>query len=133
MNADEIKLLEQVFVDGYRRSTDKLGFLRLSGIPLELDGEEQAACKLIEVKISDTFTVGTAAPGFGSDELVYHPLPSEMVNNETALKFIFVHAKGTETFSLNQLLAIRDGRDPDEAQHDHDHAHGHHHHHDHHH
>ena len=129
MNAEEIKLLERVFVDGYRKAEDKLGFLRLSGIPMELDVEGQPPAKLVEVKVAETFTVGTAGPGFGSEELVYHPLPGEMVTSESVLEFLFVHAKGKETYSLNQLLAIRDGRDLDEAKHDHDHAHGHHHHH----
>ena len=129
MNAEEIKLLERAFIDGYRKAEDKLGFLKLSGLPMELDLEQLPACKLVEVKIAETFTVGTAGPGFGSKELVYHPLPGEMVTSETTLEFLFVHAGGTESFNLAQLMAIRDGRDAAEAQHDHDHAHGHHHHH----
>lgn len=129
MTAEEIKLLEQAFVDGYRKAQDKLGFLKLAGIPMELELEDKPPSKLIEVKVADTFTVGTAGPGFGSTELVYHPLPGEMVSAETTLDFLFVHAEGTETFSLAQLLAIRDGLNPDEAAHDHAHAHGHHHHH----
>jgi len=129
MNAEELKLLEQAFVDGYQSATDKLGFLRLSGLPMELSLDDQPPSKLVEVKVSNTFTVGTAAPGFGSPELVYHPLPSEMITNALQLEFLFLHAKGSETYSLAQLLAIRDGRDLDEAAHDHAHAHDHHHHH----
>ncbi|HEY9081158.1 hypothetical protein [Magnetovibrio sp.] len=129
MNADEIILLEHAFVEGYRSATDKLGFMRLAGLPMELNLDGQPPSKLVEVKVSDTFTVGTAAPGFGSTELVYHPLPSEMVTSALLLEFLYVHAHGRESYSLAQLLAVRDGRDPDEAAHDHAHAHGHHHHH----
>ena len=129
MDAEDIKLLERTFVDGYRRAEDKLGFLKLSGIPMELERDGRAPSKLIEVQINDAFTVGSAAPGFGSKELVYHPLPDEMVTLETALAFLFVHAEGTETYHLAQLLTIHDGRDPEEAAHAQAHAHGHHHHH----
>jgi len=130
MHDEELKLLEEVFIQGYRDSGDKLGFMRLSAIPMELDVEGQPPCKLVEVKISETFTVGQAAPGFASSELVYHPLPSKMVTSQSVLEFIFIHARGTETYSLSELLAIRDGHPPN---HDHDHGQDHTHHHDHHH
>lgn len=132
MNAEEIKHLEQAFTDGYRHATDKLGFVRLMGIPMELNVEGQPPSKMIEVKMAQVFTVGQAGPGFGSSELVYHPLPGKMVTDTCALEFVFVHAKGLQSLSLAELLAIRDGIDPKEAAHDHAHAHGHdHHHHDH--
>lgn len=138
MHDEERKLLEAVFTQGYRDASDKLGFMRLSGIPMELDLDGHPPSKLVEVKISETFTVGQAAPGFGSSELVYHPLPSKMVTSQGVLEFIFVHARGTERYGLAELLAIRDGKDPSAAaeHHDHDHEHGHehghaHHHHDH--
>ncbi|HEC90992.1 MAG TPA: hypothetical protein ENI55_04935 [Alphaproteobacteria bacterium] len=111
MDREEIKLLERVFGDGYRKAEDKLGFMRLSGIPMEMALDGRPACKLVMVKVSDTFTVGSAGPGFGSRDLVYHPFPGEMVTSETALEFIFVHGDGTETYTLAQLLAIRDRRD----------------------
>ena len=129
MNTEELKLLEQAFVDGYQNATDKLGFMHLAGLPMELDLDGQPPSKLVEVKVFNTFTVGTAAPGFGSSELVYHPLPSEMITTALKLEFLFVHAQGSETYALAQLLAIRDGRDLDEAAHDHTHDHDHHHHH----
>lgn len=133
MDTEEIKLLEQAFADGYRSASDKLGFLHLAGIPMEIAREGHPPGKMIEVKMSQTFTVGQAAPGFGSPELVYHPLPGKMVKSQCDLEFVFVHAQGVETYSLAQLLAIRDGRDIDQAAHDHahDHGHQHHHHHDH--
>lgn len=136
MNAEEIKHLEQAFADGYRSATDKLGFMRLMGIPMEVQVEGQPPSKMVEVKMTQAFTVGQAGPGFGSAELVYHPLPGKMVTDKCALEFVFVHAKGMHTLSLAELLAIRDGQDLKEAAHDHAHAHGHdhdHHHHDHHH
>lgn len=135
MHDEELKVLEEVFIQGYRDSSDKLGFMRLSGIPMELDLDGQPPSKLVEVKISETFTVGQAAPGFGSSELVYHPLPSKMVTSLSVLEFIFIHARGTETYCLADLLTIRDGKHPSAAtdSHEHAHAHGHAHHHDHHH
>ncbi len=125
MDCEEIKLLEQTFVDGYRKAEDKLGFMRLSGIPMELALDGCPACKLVKVKVSDTFTVGSAGPGFGSKDPVYHPFPGEMVTSEVVLEFLFVHADGTKIYTLAQLLAIRDRRDPEEAAHDHAHAHHH--------
>ncbi len=108
MDREEIKLLEKAFVDGYRKAEDKLGFMRLSGIPMELAPHGRPARKLVKVTVSDTFTVGSAGPGFGSRDLVYQPFPGEMVTSETALEFLFVHVDGTETYTLAQLLAIRD-------------------------
>jgi hypothetical protein len=115
MEREEIKLLEQAFADGYRKAEDKLGFMRLSGIPMELAPDGRPAGKLVRVKVSDNFIVGSAGPGFGSRDPVYQPFPGEMVTSETALEFLFVHADGSETYTLAQLLAIRDRREPEKS------------------
>ncbi|CCQ74551.1 hypothetical protein [Magnetospira sp. QH-2] len=104
MDHDEYHLVERAFIDGFRGAPDKQAFLKLSRIPLEVEGE---GLKLVEVRIEDTHTVGTASPGFGAPELVYHPLPAEMVVTSTGLSFVYVSMKERREMSLADLLALR--------------------------
>ena len=89
---EELQEIEAAFIAGFRDASDKQAFLRLSGIPLSLERSDQTALKLIEVKLEDAFTVGSASPGFGTRELSYQPLPAALVGRATKLRFVYVSA-----------------------------------------
>ena len=89
-NAEELKAVEAAFIAGFREAPDKQAFLRLSGIPLSLERPGATALKLIEVKLTDNYQVGSASPGFATRELSYQPLPAALVGHRTNLIFVYV-------------------------------------------
>ncbi len=100
---EELKAVETAFVAGFRDAPDKQAFLRLSGIPLSLERPSQTALKLIEVKLADTFRVGSASPGFATRELSYQPLPAALVGQSTALAFVYVSADAVVEKTLAEI------------------------------
>ena len=127
MRHEDYHVIEAAFVDGFRTAPDKRAFLQLARVPFEL-----GPLKLLDVRLDETFTVGAASRGFGSAELVYHPLPGEMVARRLALVFVYVSATETREMSLADVLAEQ-GEPVADGDGDHGHGHGHHHHHHHHH
>ena len=137
MRNEEQAALESAFIDGFRQARDKQGFLRLAQIPLELDRPGQAGLKLMQVVIEEAFEVGRASPGFGSRELVYHPLPANLVTAQSQLHFRYVSADTLRELTLAEALGAVAAAEPEAHNHRHsgnghdhryDHAHGHHHH-----
>lgn len=107
---DEVDLLAETFVTGYEKADDKIGFLRLSGIPFELpDPCGGPSLKLVEVHRLDCDQVGSASPGFGSRELVHHPFTGDMVGRRTEISFVFVSMEERRVVPIRALLA---GRQP---------------------
>ncbi|MGQ9368716.1 hypothetical protein [Azospirillum sp. ST 5-10] len=133
MTHEEEHLLEEAFADGFRRAADKLAFLRLARIPAELERPGGLGLKLVEVRFEESHAVGTASPGFGSRELVYHPLPGRLITAGTRLLFRYVSADGVTDLSLAEVLERAGLEAPHDHHHDHDHDHHHHGHHHHHH
>lgn len=106
--AAEIGTLAAQFIEGFRAAGDKTSFLRLSGVPFERPGRDGgAALKLVDVEIVDGFQVGTAAPGFGSRELVYMPYPGQMVRARTTLRMVYVSIDARVDIELGEWLAER--------------------------
>lgn len=133
MGHEEYHVIERAFITGFRSAPDKRAFLQLARIPFELDDGGEPF-KLIEVKFEDAFSVGAASPGFGSRELVYHPLPGEMVTQKEQLFLVYVSATGRREFSLDEVYAFAGNgtaSSPHLHNHDHGHGHSHEHHHDH--
>lgn len=98
---EDAAFLEEAFIEGFRHAGDKAGFLRLARVPHELaDG-----LKLVEVRIADAFEVGTATPGFGTAELVYHPFPAAMVRRTTRLSFVYRTLRETRELGWSQVMA----------------------------
>ena len=131
MKKEDYAALESAFVDGFRQARDKQGFLRLTRIPLELEGAGQAGLKLMQVVIEEAFDVGRASPGFGSRELVYHPLPGNLVTTQSQLRFRYVSADELRELTLAEVLGNRVGVEPESGHHHHHGSNGHAHHHDH--
>lgn len=124
-DGEEMKAVETAFIAGFRGAPDKQAFLRLSGIPLSLERAGGTALKLIEVKLDDTFRVGSASPGFATRELSYQPLPAALVAQSTKLSFVYVSA---DTLVEKTLAEIWPRGEPSGDDHGHRHAHDHHHH-----
>ena len=103
----DAEVVEAAFIEGFRRATDRRGFLVLAGVPFEIDGRGAPGWKLIEVRIDEGFTVGAASPGFGSGDLVYHPLPGGMVSGHAHARLVYVSAVGRHELTLAEALAAR--------------------------
>jgi len=97
---------EDAFIDGFRTAPDKLGFLCVARIPLELPaGGDEPGLKLLEVILEDSFEIGRASPGFGTRELVYHPLPGKLVITRRRLAFRYVSLTERRDLTLAEVLA----------------------------
>lgn len=101
-DAEQERLLEQAFMQGFRAAADKRAFLELAGIPLEIS-QEGAVCRLMQVALNQRYEVGSAGPGFGGRDLVYHPLPGAMVRETHELRFIYLSINGRAEFTLHTL------------------------------
>lgn len=110
--AAELQILTDQFIDGWRQAADKTAYLRLAGVPFERPGTGgDAALKLVDVRLTTEWQVGTASPGFGTRELSYLPYPGAMVSERTNLAFLYVSADETDSLDLRAFLAARTGAD----------------------
>ncbi|MEO0956883.1 MAG: hypothetical protein AAFY66_00150 [Pseudomonadota bacterium] len=106
--AADLQTLCTQFIEGFRDASDKAAYLRLAGVPLERpDGEGRAPLKLVDVRITSEWQVGTASPSFGSRELSYLPFPGEMVTERTNMAFLYVSLDRTEETDLRAFLQER--------------------------
>lgn len=102
--ADELKVLTAQFIDGFVAAKDKMSYLRLAGVPLEIDAPGFGPkMKLVDVQLTTEWQVGTASPSFGSRELSYLPYPGDMVTERTNLGFVYV---SLETKQVNDLRSF---------------------------
>jgi hypothetical protein len=104
MDPEDIAAAERAFIEGFRQVSDKLGFLRLARIPLELAHGGGPSLKLMEVAIEEVTEVGRASPGFSSRELVYHPLPQGLSTTRLGLAFHYVSLKTRRILSFAELM-----------------------------
>ena len=104
MTPEEHAAVENAFIAGFRAASDKLGFLRLARIPLELERAGKPGLKLMQVVIAESYEVGRASPGFASRELVYHPLPARLVTAAARLSFRYVSAEDVRELELAELM-----------------------------
>ncbi|MEO0916774.1 MAG: hypothetical protein AAFY31_07285, partial [Pseudomonadota bacterium] len=84
---------------------DKMSYLRLAGVPLEIEPPEGGpSMKLVDVQLTTEWQVGTASPSFGSRELSYLPYPGDMVTERTNMSFIYVSLDTKEIKDLRSFL-----------------------------
>ncbi len=120
MDRNELKILEEAFIEGFRHASDKLAFLRLGTVPLErADGG-----KLVEVAFEECFEVGAVSPSFAMRGLVYHPLPNRLTKTRATLRFIYQSFDGRRNYGLAEILTER-AQAIERPGHDHEHAHPH--------
>lgn len=112
--AAELQVLTAQFIDGFAAAKDKMSYLRIAGVPLEIDAPAGGPkMKLVDVQLKTEWQVGTASPSFGSRELSYMPYPGEMVTERTNMDFIYVsletkHVADLRTFLLNHPASGKD-------------------------
>ncbi|PIY75077.1 MAG: hypothetical protein COY86_00685 [Rhodobacterales bacterium CG_4_10_14_0_8_um_filter_70_9] len=104
--AEAVSALAAQFIDGFRAAADKIAFLRLAGVPLEIpDGRDGPPLKLVDVSLTTEWQVGTASPSFGTRELSYLPFPGAMVAERTNMGFVYVSLDEKRVTDLRAFLA----------------------------
>lgn len=107
-DAADLQVLSIQFIDGFREAKDKMSYLRLAGVPLEVPGEgDEPSLKMVDVQLTTEWQVGTASPSFGSRELSYLPFPGEMVTERTNMGFVYVSTVRKSVVDLRHFLASR--------------------------
>jgi hypothetical protein len=106
--AEEVKVLSAQFIEGFREARDKSAYLRLAGVPFELeDGDGGPPLKLVDVEIVSGWQVAAASPGFGTRELAWLPFPGERIQERTNMGFVYVSLDAKRTLDLRAFLAGR--------------------------
>ncbi|MEM9550447.1 MAG: hypothetical protein AAGA05_04680 [Pseudomonadota bacterium] len=104
-DAAELQVLTEQFIDGFIAAKDKMSYLRLAGVPLEIDGSGGGpSMKLVDVTLTTEWQVGTASPSFGSRELSYLPYPGEMVTERTNMGLVYVSLDAKEVMDIRTFL-----------------------------
>ncbi|WP_185020832.1 hypothetical protein [Histidinibacterium lentulum] len=100
--AADLQALTDEFIAGFVAAKDKTSFLRIAGVPFEKGG-----LKLVDVRLTTGWQVGTASPGFGTRELSYLPFPGAMVSERTDMALIYVSMDTREEEDIRAFLAAR--------------------------
>ncbi len=104
-DAADIRVLTDQFIDGFLGAKDKMAYLRIAGVPLEIeDAAGGPSMKLVDVQLTTEWQVGTASPSFGSRELSYLPYPGEMVTERTNLVFVYVSLTSKTVMDLRAFI-----------------------------
>ncbi|MDJ0613921.1 MAG: hypothetical protein QNJ29_09595 [Rhizobiaceae bacterium] len=117
--AEELQELATSFIEGFRSSTDKTSFLRVSNIPFHKEGTDGLKMNLVDASINSNWQIGTASPAFASRELVYMPFPGNMVQHRETMTFTYVSL--TERDDVDLLDLLRDRIQPNHKGHSHEH------------
>ena len=103
--AEALQVLTAQFIDGFIAAKDKTSYLRLAGVPLEIDAPDGGpSMKLVDVQLTTEWQVGTASPSFGSAELSYLPYPGDMVTERTNMGFVYVSLRAKQVNDLRNFL-----------------------------
>lgn len=111
-DAADLQLLTVQFIEGFREATDKMSYLRIAGVPLERDDPDGGpSLKLVDVKLTTEWQVGTASPSFGSRELSYLPFTGEMVSERTNMGLVYVSMDRKDVLDLRGFLRAKTERE----------------------
>ena len=103
--AKDIQVLATQFIDGFTVAKDKMAYLRLAGVPLEIEAPEGGpSMKLVDVQLTTEWQVGTASPALGTRELSYLPYPGDMVTERTNMGFVYVSIEAKKVVDLRDFL-----------------------------
>ena len=106
--AADVQVLTDQFIDGFVAARDKMAYLKIAGVPLEIDDPEGgSSMKLVDVQLTTEWQVGTASPSFGSTELSYLPYPGEMVTERTNLGFVYVSLQAKSITDLRTFISAK--------------------------
>lgn len=108
--AEAVQALTAEFIEGFKAAADKAAYLRIAGVPLEIDGDEGAPpLKLVDVSVESRWAVGAASPAFGSRELSYLPYPGSLIRERTQATLVYVSLDGRRDVDVREFLAARAG------------------------
>ena len=106
--AADLQVLCTQFIDGFHAAKDKAAYLKIAGVPLEMDcADGGPGLKLVDVSVKTEWQVGTAAPAFGSRELSYLAFPGEMITERTNMAFVYVSSQRRQDVDLKDFLSNR--------------------------
>ncbi len=112
--AEELQVLTEQFIDGFVAAKDKMSYLRIAGVPLEITPQGGGpSMKLVDVKLTTEWQVGTASPSFGSRELSYLPYPGPMVTERTNMGLVYVSLDAKHVTDLRSFLQNHPAADKD--------------------
>jgi len=103
--AEEIKVLTTQFIEGFVAASDKMSYLRIAGVPLEIaPADGGPMMKLVDVTLTTEWQVGTASPSFGSRELSYLPYPGPMITERTNMGLVYVSLDAKEVMDIRRFF-----------------------------
>jgi hypothetical protein len=103
--AEELQVLTTQFIDGFVAAKDKMSYLRIAGVPLQIKPTDGGpSMKLVDVQLTTEWQVGTASPSFGSNELSYLPYPGPMVKERTNMGLVYVSLYARHTTDIRSFL-----------------------------
>lgn len=106
--AAELQALSAQFIDGFVKAEDKAAYLKLAGVPLEIDSDEGGATlKLVDLSIASQWRIGAASPAFGSAELSYLPYPGDMIKERVNCALTYVSLTERKDVDLRDYLATK--------------------------
>ena len=109
-SAADLQVLASQFIDGFVTAKDKAAYLKLAGVPREIEADDGPPLKLVDVSLTTEWQVGTASPSFGSTELSYLPFPGEMVTERINMGFVYVSLREKRVVDLREFIAqLADG------------------------
>ena len=104
--AEEVQALSAQFIEGFKAASDKAAFLRLAGVPLEIESETGGEkLKLVDVSVKTEWAVGAASPAFGGGELSYLPYPGDMIRERTNCALTYVSLTERRDVDLRAFVA----------------------------
>ena len=101
----DLQVLTDQFIDGFVQARDKSAYLELAGVPREIpDAAGGPKLKLVDVKLTTEWQVGTASPSFGSDDLSYLPFPGDLVSERANMALVYVSMRRRRDVDIRQHL-----------------------------
>jgi hypothetical protein len=104
----ELDLVEQELCRSVLISADPTSLLRLARIPFVADLGDGKAMRLLSISVSDEIEVGAISPGYGTAEVVYHPLPASRVQHTRNLRFVYHTPDGIRAFRYAEIRNLPD-------------------------
>jgi len=85
----DFDLVEAAFVEGFARASDPTSFLRLAGVPFEVDDPQGGRLMLLRVESGASTDIGLVTPGLGGERHRYAPLPAKLVSTRPSLALVY--------------------------------------------
>jgi hypothetical protein len=82
--------------------------LRLARVPFVADLGGGELMRLLKVSVSDEIEVGTISPGYGGDDVVYHPVPASRVQHSQNLRFVYQTPDGIRAYTYAEIRDLPD-------------------------